>query len=224
MGGEQKEHAVVVVDGDCRRQRTYRCMISTHPGLNLLWVAGSYDEALQLLEENSSCVMVIDLALADGDALELIRVVERRRSDMRVVAVAGQFDARKALAAFAAGARGYVLRDSELVNVAEAAVQVAQGYSPLDPLVAGYVLAELRRLGSKAESKERLDAPLTRREREVLCLLVKGLAYGEVANTLGLSINTVCSHIKNIYRKLGVRSRSEAVYEVMAAGVRDVYI
>ena len=146
-------------------------------------------------------------------------------------------DHHKVLAAIKAGARGYVLKDQSLDDCVSAIREVFKGGSPISPIIARLLLNDLG-LGqqlvagtmpgiharSEAQQAGHMPVnPLSDREVEALNLLSRGFTYVECADLLGISPHTIGTHVKNIYRKLEVTSRAEAVFEASSLGILDPY-
>jgi DNA-binding NarL/FixJ family response regulator len=126
------------------------------------------------------------------------------------------------LASIEAGALGYVHKDSGAENVAQTILDLKAGASPISPGIARRLLMHYRD-GSPATPPFATGpvaggSLLSAREAEILDLLARGFSYIEIAQLCGLARNTVASHVKNLYRKMHVSSRSEAVFEGMQAG------
>jgi DNA-binding NarL/FixJ family response regulator len=136
------------------------------------------------------------------------------RTEVLVISVMG--DESSVLAAIEAGAAGYLLKDSTDAGMLAGIHQVLEGGAPLSPSIAVHLM---RRLKQPATVTAVGDTGLTPRETEILRLIAKGLSYDEVAEVLGLRYNTVASYAKELYRKLHVHSRAEAVYEAMQLGL-----
>jgi len=116
-----------------------------------------------------------------------------------------------------AGADGYLLKGAEPAEAANAIRSVLDGGAPISPSVAGHILARMR--GRDSVPPGASGPTLSPREIAVLTDLAKGFRYKEVARLQGISPNTVGDHVKSIYRKLAVSSRSEAVFEAVQAGL-----
>ena len=135
-----------------------------------------------------------------------------------VVTVFG--DEKSVLGAIEAGARGYLLKDESAEGVGVAILQLLAGGSPITPAIAQHLIL---RFQERAPSAEREAGPaLSKRELEVLELVVKGFTFGEIAGLLALSPHTVGTFVRRIYRKLEVRSRGEAVFEALQLGIVKV--
>jgi DNA-binding NarL/FixJ family response regulator len=127
-------------------------------------------------------------------------------------------DEDSVLACIEAGAAGYVLKDAGGFDIVRALLDLHAGGSPISPVIARKVLARMR--GNKAQARIAAEAPLlTKRESAILDLIARGDSYGEVARELSVSVGTVQTHVKNIYGKLAVHSRGEAVFEAHRRGL-----
>lgn len=192
--------------------------ISEHPELELLAACADLEGARTVLRSAAPDVLLTDLALPDGDGVTLIREIKRAtpRCECMVISVFGT-EAR-VVAAIEAGATGYLLKDDPVERVAQAVLSLVNGGSPMSPGIARHVLNRLRG-AAHTEASAATGASLTERELTVLNALSRGFTYGEVAEQLGLSTHTVGTHVKHIYRKLEVCSRSEAVFEAAQLGL-----
>jgi DNA-binding NarL/FixJ family response regulator len=168
---------------------------------------------------NPCDVLLLDLGLPDGSGLDLIEEFSTRGVRVIVFSVLG--DEQSVLAAIERGAAGYLLKDTAAEQMREAIAQVLDGGAPLTPAVAGHLLRKMRRTDPVASADHKPDDALmnlTAREREVLMALARGFSYDETATMLEISKHTVNHHIKQIYAKLAVTSRSQAVFEAVQAG------
>ncbi|SOZ18531.1 putative TWO COMPONENT RESPONSE REGULATOR TRANSCRIPTION REGULATOR PROTEIN [Cupriavidus taiwanensis] len=187
--------------------------------------ASTVAEALAWLAQHQPDVLLCDLGLPDGSGIDVIRNARVRYPgcDCMVVTVFG--DDQHVLASIEAGAIGYLLKDETTDRIAASIGELRAGGSPMSPLIARQVVNRLR--GAPPEAVARDSGPgaapgavvLSVRENEILDLISRGYTYAETARYLGLSVHTVQSHIKNIYGKLAVRSRGEAVFEAAKLGL-----
>lgn len=162
-------------------------------------------------------VLLVDLALPDGSGIDLIRQASRLKSPPKIIVVSIFGDARSVVNAIEAGAHGYLLKGADAGEAAEAIRSVLNGGAPISPAVAGHILARVR--DASAIEPEAGAPLLSDKEIAILTDLAKGFRYKEVARLHGISPNTVGDHVKSIYRKLAVNSRSEAVFEAVQAGL-----
>jgi DNA-binding NarL/FixJ family response regulator len=190
-------------------------------GWRLAWQAGTVAAARSALSRGVPDGLLVDLGLPDGHGTTLIAEALRLRPDCQILVISVFGDERSVLDAIAAGASGYLVKGQSDAELVRHLGQLADGGSPLSPAIARQVLAELR---------GRLPVPtaagpgeaLTAREHEVLRHIACGYTYDEAAALLGVSLNTVRHHVKQIYGKLAVSSRGAAVYEAQQRGWLDL--
>jgi DNA-binding NarL/FixJ family response regulator len=194
-------------------------VVATGPELTLLGAAADVESARRAMRDAAPDVLVADLALADGNGVELISDVSARLASTDTVVVTDFADEEHLLAAIEAGARGYLLKDGVAEELVPAIRVVRAGGSPISPMVTRHLLRRLKfaPICAICDPSDRID--LSRRESEILLLLAKGFNFAEVARLLSVSPHTVTAHAKKIYRKLAVHSRSEAVYEAGKLGL-----
>lgn len=170
-------------------------------------------------------VLLTDLELPDGHAVDLIREVRRLRPETLILVISVFGDERSVLSSIQAGASGYLLKGGTTVELEQALLDLLEGGSPLTPSVARSVLKLVQSQPPPARSEvvrapARDDLPrLTRREVEVLELLAKGFTPGEIADFLKVSVHTVVTHTRNIHRKLEVSTRAAAIFEAITLGI-----
>lgn len=177
--------------------------------------------ALALLDTQSPDVMLLDLGLPDMDGVQVIRHAARLRPQCEVLVVTMFEDDQHVLPCIEAGATGYLLKDASAERIIAAIHELLAGGSPISPSIARRVLASFRiGAGSTGATAEpAADSPLSERETEILRMVAKGLSFDAIGNVLSISPHTVVAHVKNIYRKLAVHSRGEAVYEASQLGL-----
>lgn len=167
-------------------------------------------------------LIVSDLKLPDGIAIGLLAEVRENTPGVEILVITILGDEATIVAAIAAGASGYLLKDALPEDIHKAAIEVMEGGSPISPSIARFILRRAGEIGSVlvAPMKAAVEVPrLTPRELEILWGIAKGLSYNEIAALLEMSPNTVPTHIKAIYRKLQVGTRGEAVYEAIQHGL-----
>jgi DNA-binding NarL/FixJ family response regulator len=162
------------------------------------------------IENGAAVAGVFDLELRDGSSLPLIPLAVERGMNVLVLTV---WDDERVYQALEAGAGGYLLKsDASAGRVAEALTVLLEGGAPISPMIARRLLEDLRLRSPKKAGPPTPDiSRLTEREREIIELFAKGATYEEVGSLLAVSINTVRHHVRNMYRKLHVCSKAEAV-------------
>ena len=215
---------IVIIEDDPRYRHSLEALFNNTPGFRLGASFGSAHAMLQELEnlqrvgkEPSWQLALVDIELPGMNGIEGTRRLKKHLPDVTVVMLTVFEDPAVILEAITSGADGYLLKKTPAPELLAQLKAIASGGSPLTPDVARTVLSLLRentpkRLGGKffnAVSPTKLD--LTERERAVLQGLVKGLSYKQVGTKLNLSIDTVRTHIRGVYRKLQVHNVAEAV-------------
>lgn len=213
---------VVIVEDDAVTRRSLCLAIEAEPELKLLATFDSVKPALAWLETRAADVVITDLGLPDGSGIDIIHACAKHHPACDIMVVTVSSDEANVLACIEAGASGYVLKDAGKMNVARAVLDLRAGGAPMSPAIARMVLAKVRD-GKKVEvpaaAEGAASASLTKREAAILDLIARGDSYGEVAKLLSVSVGTVQTHIKNIYGKLAVHSRGEAVFEAHRRGL-----
>lgn len=206
---------VAIVEDDAILREELARVVTGAEGMDVVGAAETLS-AGQTLLASAPDVLLVDLALPDGNGVDLITQARAKIPAIKIVVVSIFGDARSVVRAIEAGADGYLLKGAD-PGEAEAAIRsVLEGGAPISPAVASHILTRMReRTATRAE----LDAPLTEKEVAILTDLAKGFRYKEVARLHGISPHTVADHVKSIYRKLAVNSRSEAVFEAVQAGL-----
>lgn len=211
-----KEYQVVLVEDDPITRERIKTAVEQHPELNVVATAGNCSQGREIIESHQPDVLLVDLGLPDGHGTELIQLAQSvsPKTEIMVITVFG--DEKNVVEAIEAGATGYLLKDGEADYIGQSIKQMLNGGSPISAAIARHLLKRFK----SSSIQDSPDAPkLTARENEVLVLVAKGFSYSEISSTLGISVNTVTSHIKHIYRKLNVNSRGEAVFEAIQLGL-----
>lgn len=209
---------VMVVEDDPAFLTRFCSIVASDAALELFAAVTDVASARQALSKTAPDVLLTDLGLPDGNGIDLIRETAHRHpnTDIMVITVFGDED--HVLASIAAGATGYILKDSLPEEFVHLIKQLRAGGSPISPVIARQLLKRLKPPGITA-GRAMEDSPLSTRETEVLGLVAKGFSFGEIARLLGVSQHTIISHVKKIYQKLAVHSRGEAVYEAGKMGL-----
>ncbi|MGJ8609638.1 MAG: response regulator [Octadecabacter sp.] len=170
-------------------------------------------DATRMIDAGGYDVLLCDLGLPHGSGVDLIRQETRKQRGTDILVITMFANQRKVLEAIQAGARGYLLKDERIDDCLEAIRNIRKGGSPISPIIARQLLKQL------LPATDETAAPLTEREIEVLNLLSRGLSNSDCAEVLSISSYTVGTHVKNIYRKLEVNSRAEALFEASSKGL-----
>lgn len=210
---------VLVVDDHAIVRRGLLAFLDGEPDLEVVGDADGGAQALDLLERLDSegrrpDVVVMDLQMTPIDGIESTRQIRARYGDVEVVALTSFAEEDRVHAALAAGASGYLLKDSDVDEVAMAIRAAHRGALQLDSGVARRLMSSLQ-----AGPADDLTADLTTRELEVLRLVGAGKTNKEIAAGLVISERTARTHVSNILRKLGLGSRTQAALWAVREGV-----
>lgn len=171
----------------------------------------SMEEALRQIGNQLPDVILTDIGLPGMSGIEGIPILKKRYPEVPIVALTVYDDEGDIFNALCAGASGYLLKDTQPARLLEALKEVIAGGAPMSPEVARRVIKLFREF----RPPERASHNLTPAEIELLKLLVEGHNYKTAAAELGISINTVSFHLRNIYEKLQVHSKTEAVAKAL---------
>jgi DNA-binding NarL/FixJ family response regulator len=207
----------LVEDDEPTRARLGRA-VEADARLRLVGAAGTARTGIEGLRREAPDVLLVDLGLPDRTGIDVIRAARHLAADTQAMVVTVFGDEKSVVSAIEAGARGYLLKDGSESEIAAAILELHAGGSPISPQIARHLLRRFQE-----QTPASYGGPsLTDREREILDGVVKGFTYSEIARLLEISTHTVITHVRHIYRKLEVRSRSEAVYEALSLGLVKV--
>lgn len=208
--------AIGLVEDDDHLRIYLEGVIAGAEGLEMAFSAASLAEARSALARAPCALCLVDLRLPDGDGLSLLPLLAAAGSKALVLTVLG--DPVSVLSALRAGADGYLLKETRPEQLCGSILQALAGETPLSPQAATHLLATWK-LASGTLTRAAEGEGLTAREVEVLKLFSRGLSYREAADILRISPHTIGDHVKCIYRKLAVHSRSEAIFEARQMGL-----
>jgi DNA-binding NarL/FixJ family response regulator len=167
----------------------------------------SAEEAIEKIRDDLPDVVLADIGLPGMSGIEAVRLLKEQFPDLTLLMLTVYDDDDRVFEALCAGASGYLLKKTPPARLLESLREAVQGGAPMSPEIARRVVELFREIRPPDKSDEQLTA----HELRLLKLLVQGYSYKAAAASLGVSINTVCFHIKKIYEKLQVHSKSEAV-------------
>jgi DNA-binding NarL/FixJ family response regulator len=208
---------IVVADDHTVVQEGLRALLSAVDGYELVEVVGTGAEAVRAAVTLRPDVVVMDIQMPGQNGIEATREIARLAPDVAVLMLTMFEDDESVFAAMRAGALGYVLKGANPDDMIRAIASVAASEAIFGTGVARRALTYLTRPRSNPQAFPELTA----REREVLGLIACGLANAAIAARLGLAPNTVSNHISNIFAKLQVASRAEAIVRARTAGLGD---
>jgi DNA-binding NarL/FixJ family response regulator len=231
---------VLIVEDDLLTREFFAASVTHNPTLSLVGAVGTAAQACHWLHNNAGGldVLLTDLGLPDGSGLDVIRkaVALNPACEPLVISMFGDDDS--VLASIEAGALGYIHKDATPDDISQTILDMRNGESPISPMIARRVLSKYR-FSKPNSTLDLVDAAqaatntiatttsldgeqrsiLSPREQEVLSLIARGFSYAEIARLQDLSMHTVQTHIKRLYGKLSVHSKSEAVFEATRMGL-----
>ncbi|UCF26216.1 MAG: response regulator transcription factor [Ralstonia sp.] len=222
---------LVVEDEPLTQARLRDVLVSLGYTGDALLFGGNITQAHTLIAEQPFALALIDVGLPDGNGIDLIRTLHERDPALPILVISTWSTEQVIVAALQAGATGYVLKERDELEISLSIRSALRGGAPIDPFVAKRILELIGKGGSllakpvaQAQTQTQTDrggdvSPLTPREIEILSLVSKGLTTREIADVLALSKLTVGCHIRNIYKKLAVKSRTQAVFEARSYGL-----
>lgn len=199
-------------------------MVGRAPDLEVVALASSAEEALERWDEARPDLVLLDLRLPGMSGTELCALLKERKPSVQVVILSAHEELTVILEAVQAGACAYIPKDISARDLVENLRRVRDEGSLLEPFLAKRLLSELTRRPTPGAPAMQRVAPdsgpaLSAREMEILRRVVAGAANKEIAADLSISNFTVANHLKNIYRKLGVKDRTQAVLAAMNRGL-----
>ena len=197
-------HVTIVEDNDDFRE----AMSSILQGTDGFRCIGAYDSVESAVKKMPRAdVVLMDIGLPGASGIEGVRIVKQKYPETQVIMLTVFDDDKNIFNAVMAGANGYLIKKTPPAKLLSAIEEAASGGMPMTPMVARQVIEMFKRhVPSKND-----DVSLTPREHEVLALLVDGMNYAVIGEKLFISLDTVRNHIRHIYEKLHVHSKSHAV-------------
>jgi DNA-binding NarL/FixJ family response regulator len=177
-------------------------LLGTFADVEVVGVADGGEQAVAVCVAARPDVLLLDLSMPDLDGVEVSRRLATAVPEARVVVFTSFSDRERIVQALDAGAVGYLLKDAEPEEIHSAILAAARGEAPLAPKAAAALLADRAARPAAIE--------LTAREREVLALVVQGMANKQIARRLGISEKTVKGHLTNLFQRIGVTDRTQA--------------
>lgn len=226
--------SVLIVEDEPEFLQRFSEAVLADAGLRLIGGVSTGRAGLAMLDAQPPDVMLVDLGLPDIGGIELIRHAARHHPGCDVLVVTMFADDVHVMGSIEAGATGYLLKDAQAPRIASAIHELRAGGAPISPSIARRVLSRFRiapsaaapvsapvsaPIPAPAAAPPAEASPLSTRETEILRLVAKGFSFEAVGGLLDISSHTVVTHVKNIYRKLAVHSRGEAVYEAGQMGL-----
>ena len=210
---ENKIISTIIIEDQRDLREGLQTLLNFTPGFKCLSAFRTMEEALARIKYDLPDVVLSDIGLPGMSGIEGIRILKERYPDLVILVLTVYDDNEKIFDALCAGASGYLLKHTEPSQLINSVKEAVSGGAPMSPEVAAKVIKLFR----EVRPPEKVEYDLTPHELRLLKLLVEGYNYVTAAEQLKISYNTIKFHVRNIYDKLQVHSKSEAV----AIAMRD---
>lgn len=211
-----KIHSIALVEDDEALRETLAEIIAASPSWKLVAAYPSAEAALAAMKETCPEVVLMDIQLPGMSGIQCVAKLKEIHPDAQVLMVTVYDNNDRIFDALAAGASGYLLKRDAPAKLLESLDDLLAGGSPMSSAIARKVVQKFQ----VTPPSKNEDHNLTPREKQILEQLVKGSLYKEIAWELGIGVETVRTHLHNIYAKLHVRTRTEAVVKYLGGGER----
>lgn len=211
-----KTQILIIEDDDTVRTRLVTA-ISDNEAFCLNGACATYCEGLAALKQFRPDVLLCDLGLPDGSGIDIIKAIHKLNLDTQALVISGFQNEKVVFEALEAGAQGYILKQDNSRKISEVIEQLLAGGSPISPIIARLMLQKFS--GHHEAAPAPLPEKLTEKQSQILKYVSQGFSSVEISEKLGVSYHTVTTHIKNIYNKLQVNSRTEALFEAKKLGL-----
>jgi len=211
--GPKKPIRTAIVEDDPTLRKMIVSLLQTDPDYAVVAEFAEGRAAIAAISHLALDIVLVDIGLPDISGIDVIRRLKTLSPESNVLVVTTFGDEKTVTAALEAGADGYLLKGTALEELKRDIHALQDGGSPLSPMIARKLLNRLRHSGVDDKPEPGAKAGLTRREHEILEMIAKGFSYAETSKICNVGVATVHSHLKSIYRKLEVHSKTEAVYE-----------
>ena len=206
---------IAIIEDDDELRDYFGEVVERMPGLELAWTSPDITSARAMLGLRVDLVL-LDIGLPDGSGLDMIG--DLKATGAKVLVVTSLGDQETVVTAIRCGADGYLLKDSSQETIWEGINVTLDGGAPISASAAVFVLQQIRKPAETTKSSGDEMDELSEREIDLLKVFALGYSYKEAARALGISPLTVGSHVKSIYRKLAVHTRTEAVFSAVKSG------
>ena len=202
---------VSIVEDDLEIRESLSELIDSAEGFRCVGAYPSCENAIKGVQENKPDLILMDIGLPGMSGIECIRVIKEIYPDLNIIVLTSYQDEKRVFNALVSGACGYLTKNTEADKILESIQEAHEGGAPMSANIARMVVESFK--------IETVETGLTKREKEVLKFLCEGHSYKMIADDMTISIDTVHTHIKRIYKKLHVNSKSEAVIKAIRENI-----
>ncbi len=205
---------VSIVEDDGGVRQCLSGLLNMTAGFRCISDFSNVETALKNLPHEWPNVLLMDINLPKMSGIECVSKLKAMRPQLQVIMLTVYVESEKIFQSLMAGASGYLIKQTPPAEIINAIMEMHRGGSPMSSQIARKVVQYIQQL----EQPRAETASLSKREHEILAYLAKGFQYKEIADKLSISIETVHVHVRHIYEKLHVRSRTEAVVKFLGKG------
>ncbi len=220
---EKRLYRIFIVDDNTNHSAGIRQLIEMEPGMKVVGIATSGNEAVQKLSKVETDIILMDMNMPEMDGISTIEKIVELKPNVKILALTGYDDPDLVFRAMQTGAKGYILKTMVTSQLRQAILEISHGKVFLPTTLATKFFDEFQNQQTKTERpdpvRQALLNYLTNREKEVLALLTEGITYKGVADRLVISETTVKTHVNNIFQKLQVNDRTQAVLYALKHGL-----
>jgi DNA-binding NarL/FixJ family response regulator len=199
---------VVIFEDNTNLRRGLQILINGSMGFECSGAFGNCDNVMKNISDCRPDVVLMDIDMPGINGIEAVKIIKNQFPDVKVLMETVFDDDEKIFNSICNGAEGYILKSTPPVEILGAIKEIYEGGSPMTPSIANRVLKMVK---GQPASNSKNHFNLTDREKQILSCLVEGMSYKLIADECTITFDTVNVHIKNIYKKLQVHSKSEAV-------------
>jgi len=196
---------IAIIEDNQQYRKAIEMILELDQKFSLLHTLGNCNEMMEHFADAKPDVVLMDIDMPGMNGIQATWEIKKEFPEIKILMLTVFEDEEKIFGALKAGANGYLLKKDSPVKILESIEAVYNGESPMNGMIASKVLEFFQ----KTKTAEVDQSSLTEREKQILQLIIKGYSYKEIASSIFISVETLNSHIKNIYRKLNVHSRSE---------------
>lgn len=201
-----EEIRIVIVEDDEIFREAFGLLVNSSSHYKVVNTYDSSEDAIANLSIDNPSLIVMDIQLPKMNGIEATKVIKSLNPSINVLIISANKDRNAALEAFSAGAVGFLTKDAEYIDFMQAIKEVGEGGAPMSKSVSRFVVESFH---------SNFESPLTEREAQVLQLLSQGKTYKLIAGQLFIHPETVKSHLKNIYSKLNVHNKADAIMKAV---------
>ncbi|HPT14774.1 MAG TPA: response regulator transcription factor [Bacteroidales bacterium] len=206
---------IVLVEDDNEIRDSMELFLSKAKDFHIAGSFSTAEEFMEVFEDIHVDVVLMDINLPGINGIECVKQVKPKNESIQYMMCTVHEDQDKTFAALCAGATGYILKNATPAQLIDAIRDIARGGSPMSPQIARYVLKAFQAHNQHPDRMQNF----TQREKELVMALSKGYQYKEIADQMFISIETVRTYVRNIYEKLQVHSRTDAINKVFGQNI-----